>query len=100
MSKIAVWTDENEKVTRIHHNPSEVDTTGGFVADNKPQDSGTAVWVEDSLHYSEEDGFYYKSENPFKGLNLSNNEKESLYIAVRRSDLVQARNIVETALNT
>lgn len=99
MSKVVVWTDKDEKVTRIHYNPSEVDTTNGFVVKNKPHDSVTDDWIDDSLYYSQNRGFYYESNDPFDGLNLSDNDKKLLYKAVINNNLSKVRNIVERAMN-
>jgi len=99
MSNIAVWTDSNGRVGRLHHQPSEVDTSGAHVTEKSPPDSNTADWVEDSLHYDEaQDSFYYVSEDPFDGLNFTDAEKKNVFDAVQQNDLVEIRNIVEQAL--
>lgn len=101
MSHVAVWTDSEGRVERLHYKPDEVDTSNGRVSSGEVPDPSTPDWVDDTLHYDEaNDSFYYESTDPFDGLPFSENEKQAVYDAVRDDDLVEIRNIVENALNS
>jgi len=102
MSHIAVWTNGDNSVRRIHYRPEDVDTSGAVETHTEPpKDSGTPDWVEDTLYYDgSSDTFSFQSEDPFEGLNLSDTEKQNIYNAVQSNDLVEIRSIVEQALQS
>lgn len=101
---IAVWTDANGKVERIHYQPADVDTSDAHMTDKTVPDANEKMpdWVDLDLHYDEAtDSFkFQKQEDPFAGLAFTDAEKQDVFDAVQENDLVKIRNIVETALQS
>lgn len=92
----AIWTDSDDVVRRVVYDDDAADADAYIVADSDiPSREPTQPWCEVTIHYNDVDGFYTTEENPFDGLNLTDTEKQELYDAVRRNDLVQARNLIE-----
>lgn len=98
---IAVWTDSQGRVERIHYKPSEVDTSDAEIVDvDSVPSANTKGWVEDTMFYDSANGFYHESTDPFEGLAFTEQEKQNVYDAVQRNDMVEIRNIIENALKT
>lgn len=96
---VAIWTDSDERITQRHFKPEEVDTSSATaVLDSLPDEPDTEPWEDIRAFYSEQDGVYYEVQNPFEGLNLTNDEKLELYNSIVATNLVKARELIEKSL--
>lgn len=96
---VAIWTDSDGHISKRHFKPEEVDTSSAdAIIESIPNEPDNSVWIKNVAFYNETDGVYYKEEDPFEGLPLTDSEKRVLFEAITSGDLVKARNLLESKL--
>jgi len=95
----ALYTDSNGRVVRRVNNPNADTSDADKEVDTLPNKPDVKPWVECNLYLTKSNGVEWRTSDPFEGLNLSDDEKLSLFKAVRENDFLEARNIVEKALS-